>query len=75
MKEEINLAAPNQQKRGFILRPSKDARYTIGLEWCGYPERRHVARFCSDWIGQAETREGAEELARQHRAAFLESIA
>lgn len=29
----------------------KDKRYSVNLEWCGYPEQRHVVRFCGDYIG------------------------
>lgn len=31
-----------------------DARYTIAREFCGYPTRRWVARFCGEWIGQGK---------------------
>lgn len=34
--------------------------YTIGLEWCGYAEQRHVVRQYDEWIGQYETRGRAE---------------
>lgn len=31
-----------------------DARYSITLEHCGYPEARHVVRFCGEWVGQSQ---------------------
>lgn len=37
----------------------EDKRYTIALEWCGWPERRYVVRFCGDWVGQDPTKAGA----------------
>lgn len=43
-----------------------DNRYTITLEHCGYPEPRHVVRFCGDWIGQAPTPEEAEDIRLNH---------
>jgi hypothetical protein len=27
-----------------------DRRYSIAPEWCGYPEKRYVPRFCGEWI-------------------------
>lgn len=33
---------------------SKDARYTIQKEYCGYPEPRFVVRFCGEFIGQSK---------------------
>lgn len=33
---------------------SKDERYTVSKEFCGYIEARHVARFCGEWIGQSK---------------------
>jgi len=36
-----------------------DKRYSITLEYCGYEEPRHVARFCDDWIGQSLDYPGA----------------
>ena len=27
-----------------------DKRYTITMEFCGYPSRRHVLRFCGEFI-------------------------
>lgn len=51
-----------------MTRPiSSDARYTVTLEWCGYPEQRHVARFCGEWIGQSRNYPTAVLLATTHR--------
>lgn len=41
-----------------------DRRYTIRQEYCGHVTPQWVARFCGDWIGSHETREGAEDLAK-----------
>lgn len=54
--------------------PTLDRRYSVSLEWCGYERRRYVARFCGEWIGQAERRADADMLAIGHRKAFLASI-
>ncbi len=51
-----------------------DARYTITAEFCGYPKRQHVARFCGDWLGSAKTPKLAREIARKHRREFLAKI-
>ena len=34
--EDINYAAPNQQKRGFILRPSPEPEAPPVIPCCGY---------------------------------------
>lgn len=44
-----------------------DARYTCRLEWCGYPERRFVVRFCGDWIVQASKLGEAVAVAIAHK--------
>jgi hypothetical protein len=49
----------------MIDQPKLDERYSVRLEYCGYATPRWVARFCGDWIGQAETEEGAHALAAQ----------
>ena len=54
--------------------PTLDRRYSVALEWCGHPTRRYVARFCGDFLGQAERRADADALAMAHRRAFLASI-
>lgn len=46
----------------------RDRRYRIAREYCGYATRRHVARFCGDWLGQATTRQGALTIASAHAA-------
>lgn len=39
---------------------TRDRRYRIALEWCGYAKPRLVIRFCGEWVGQAQAREGAK---------------
>ena len=43
-----------------------DKRYTIDMEYCGYPVQRHVVRFCGDWVGSEPTQEQAERTANLH---------
>ena len=43
-----------------------DKRYSIKLEWCGYPERRFVVRFCGDWIGQSASMNDALAMVKHH---------
>ena len=45
---------------------SVDRRYTIAKEFCGYAEKRFVARFCGDWIGQSQFYTAAVMLAVGH---------
>ena len=61
-----------------IRQPRRDRRYTINLEYCGHARRRHVARFCGDWLGQAESRTAALAIATAHavlRNAILYGLA
>lgn len=44
----------------------RDGRYTVTQEYCGQPKKRHVARFCGDWIGHADNSAGAWRLAERH---------
>jgi|GEM_PF-2958124 len=44
-----------------------DPRYTFSKEWCGYPEKRHVVRFCGEWVGQGRTKTDALEVYGAHR--------
>lgn len=46
----------------------RDHRYSIQLEFCGYRHRRHVVRFCGDYVGNAESRDQACAIARKHAA-------
>lgn len=32
-----------------------DHRYSVRLEWCGYEERKWVARFLGEWLGKYDT--------------------
>lgn len=52
----------------LIRKPRRDRRYTIAREYCGYPQQRHVARFCGDWLGQAKTPSAAQAIAAGHAA-------
>lgn len=45
---------------------TKDARYSVQLEWCGYAQPKFVARFCGDWLGWRDTREEARQLCKEH---------
>jgi hypothetical protein len=49
----------------------KDKRYTVRLEWCGYAAQRYVVRFCGEWVGCAQNRHTANELARTHSTARM----
>lgn len=42
-----------------------DARYTVQLECCGQELPQYVARFCGEWIGWSETRQGAIDLCHE----------
>jgi hypothetical protein len=58
------------------MKPQRlDNRYSIRREFCGYATPRWVARFCGDWIGQAETRDVARELALQFAKARNHALA
>ena len=61
-----------------IRQPRRDRRYTINLEYCGHARRRHVARFCGDWLGQAASRTAALAITTAHAAlrnAILDGLA
>lgn len=45
----------------------RDRRYRIAPEFCGYARRRHVARFCDEWLGQAATPIAARAIVKAHR--------
>ena len=45
---------------------SRDNRYSIQQEFCGYPQAMWVARFCGEWIGCDVERIGAEQKALNH---------
>jgi hypothetical protein len=44
----------------------KDARYSIGLEFCGHPQQMHVLRFCGDFCNANESIAQAEAAAVLH---------
>lgn len=44
----------------------KDARYYIGLEFCGQKERKHVLRFCGDFVKACDNIQQAEAEAVKH---------
>lgn len=52
---------------GTVVRPMTDQRYTIGIEFCGHPDARYVARFCGEWIGQSRHYSAAVMLAADNR--------
>lgn len=43
-----------------------DSRYAIELEFCGRATRRHVLRFCGEFVDQFESRAAAEQRLIQH---------
>lgn len=45
-----------------------DDRYTANLEWCGYPERRMVLRYCGEFLGSFRSLPQATLRAACHRA-------
>lgn len=45
-----------------------DHRYQINLEYCGDITRRHVLRFCGQFISQHQTRTDAETARDLHAA-------
>lgn len=60
--------------RGMTMKTELDDRWSIRREWCGYEMPHHVVRFCDDWVGQAETKEAAQDIAKEHRDAFYKSM-
>ncbi len=54
---------------------TRDRRYTIQRECCGFATPRWVARFAGAWVGQAATQMGAVEIARQHQEGRLAVLA
>lgn len=51
-----------------------DKRYTIRQEYCGYPDKMYVVRFCGDWVGCRTTRKEAKILCRENIEERQESI-
>ena len=56
----------NEYPITHILNNQTDGRYTVRLEYCGHPEKRYVARFCNEWIGQSLNYGLAVILAQEH---------
>lgn len=52
----------------------KDRRYTVRLEYCGYVQPRHVARFCGEWIGCGKTKAEAKALVEAHHLGLMGSV-
>jgi hypothetical protein len=48
---------------------TKDKRYRIASEYCGDEAKRHVARFCGEWLGQSISLGSAITLCVGHNAA------
>lgn len=51
-----------------LQRAVEDKRYTVALEFCGYPEARYVVRFCDKWLGQSANLNDAIFIAICHQA-------
>ncbi len=47
-----------------------DKRYSIYQEFCGYAEKRHVLRFCGDFIQSSISASSLAVRAAGHRAAL-----
>jgi plasmid replication initiation protein len=45
-----------------------DNRYSAGREFTGRAAPEWVVRFCGEWIGRADSRKAAEEMAAAHAA-------
>lgn len=43
-----------------------DERYTITLEFCGYPEQRYVVRFCNEFVSSHKIAIHAMTASRKH---------
>lgn len=55
----------------------RDRRYRVAVEFCGRIKPRFVVRFCDEWVGQSDTRGGAELIRQAHvaeRARQLEGV-
>jgi len=51
-----------------------DNRYTVNLEFCGYPTARHVARFCTDFISSHVTQKEAIQALEKHKNSYSDSF-
>lgn len=68
----FDAAALLQIDPKWLIRPvTLDGRYSVTLEFCGYPSPRWVTRFCGEWLEQNETKNGAIFAALEHRRDFL----
>lgn len=47
---------------------SRDRRYTLAREWCGFLRPQWVVRFCDAWVGCAPSRGLAVEIRDAHAA-------
>lgn len=52
----------------------RDARFTLSCEWCGHPKRRHVLRFCGEWVSSHPTRAEGRKARREAIAARVASL-
>ena len=43
-----------------------DARYQVAKEFCGYPRKKWVARFCGEWIGKGDNKSDAVMICLAH---------
>lgn len=46
-----------------------DKRYSIGLEFCGHKEQKHVVRFCGDFVTSCDSRDAAVIAVIEHQGA------
>lgn len=52
----------------------KDNRYTIHLEFCGYPARHYVVRFCGEWVGESKSRAKALDIQKKHYEDMMKEL-
>lgn len=50
------------------IKQPTDKRYTLNLEFCGYPTAQLVVRFCGEWLGVATDATNAAEIIAAHHA-------
>ena len=46
---------------------TRDKRYSVTLEWCGYETPRYVVRFCGEWISCHRGKTAAWNAAQAHK--------
>lgn len=58
----------------FFPDGTKDSRYTVENEFCGFSQSRPVARFCGEFITAHEHASGAWRAAREHNKAHRDAL-